>query len=59
MQKIRSKVIEKFIFENKALSFCRGKQALSPDVQITFLLSRISYYYRQKKKNLRTFGLKV
>ena len=37
--KIRSKIFEKYFFENIASFSCRGCQTLSPDMRIIFLLS--------------------
>ena len=37
--KIRSKIVEKYFFENIASFSCRGCQTLSPDMRIVFLLS--------------------
>ena len=35
----RSKIFEKYFFENIASFSCRGCQILSPDIRIIFLLS--------------------
>ena len=37
--KIRSKIFEKYFFENIASFSCRGCQTLLPDMRIIFLLS--------------------
>ena len=37
--KIRSKIFEKYSFENIVSFSCRGCQTLSPDMRIIFLLS--------------------
>ena len=37
--KIQSKIFEKYFFENIASFSCTGRQTLSPDMRIIFLLS--------------------